>query len=381
MFYQVFVWSLQWAGLGVYPDRDHLGILFSATHHPARWKVAGERICGEYVAAFSELRGDWKWQKEALYLRDNYNVNRMCHYCRAHKRIRRLIYTQFSRSSRLRQTRYTWRQIRDWLSSDEFKGWLYYIPGFSLLRCWVDALHCLDLGILQSIIPSALAELVDEGVWVGGDRGEQYLRAHTDYRRWCNSRGEVPCPKFKASKWRPPGDFPMLSQGLAKGHMTRMLQFWVRDVCIRRGITKSAHGRIRLAMLEALCLYDVICSRNTRFVVAEDVELLKDAAETALICFNALAVESVGRDELLWQMKPKAHMLTHQAFDQAEWANPRVVHCYSDEDMLGRIKKMLHRCHGATAGRRATHRYFIMFGVRLWRMLWKLRVAQLMLDD
>ena len=124
MFYQVYVWSLQWAGLGVYADRDHLGKLFSATHHPARWKVAGERICGEYVAAFSELRGDWKWQKEALHLREHYNVNRMCHYCRAHKRIRRLIYTQFSRSSRLRQTRYTWRQIRDWLSSDEFKGWL-----------------------------------------------------------------------------------------------------------------------------------------------------------------------------------------------------------------------------------------------------------------
>ena len=164
MFYQVYVWSLQWVGLGVCPDRDHLGILFSATHHPATWKIAGQRIAGNYVIAFSELRGDWKWQKEALYLHEHSHLNRMCHYCRAHKRIRRNISTQFSRRSRLRQTRYAWRQIRDWTSTDEGKSWLFYIPGFRLLRCWVDALHCLDLGILQSIIPSALAELVDEGV-------------------------------------------------------------------------------------------------------------------------------------------------------------------------------------------------------------------------
>jgi hypothetical protein len=257
---------------------------------------------------------------------------------------------------------------------EEPRSPLYSILGFSHLRCWVDALHCLDLGILQSIIPSAMLELTEEGVWPGGSRADRYLEAHRDYKLWCHDRNEVPAPRFVDSKWCPDGNFPMLSQ---TGHQTRMMQFWLRDVCSRPRVTRNAHGRIRLALFEALATYDEVCSRNSRFIVTEDLEVLKDAAECALFCFNALAVEAVMIGRLLWLMRPKAHMLTHQAFDQAEWANPRVVHCYADEDMLGRFKNMIDRCHGATAGRRATHRYFILFGIRLWLMHGRLRSESL----
>ena len=64
------------------------------------------------------------------------------------------------------------------------------------------------------------------------------------------------------------------------------------------------------------------------------------------------------------------------AYDNAGEANPRRVHCYSDEDMLGRVKKILHKCHGLSAGRRLIQRYIILFSLRIWGRLKNLRIAR-----
>ena len=48
--------------LGEYPDRDHNGRMFDESYHP---------IAGPYAGAFSDLRGDWKWQEEAVSLCGN----------------------------------------------------------------------------------------------------------------------------------------------------------------------------------------------------------------------------------------------------------------------------------------------------------------------
>ena len=37
-----------------------------------------------------------------------------------------------------------------------------WIPGFSLWRVWVDAMHTLDLGVHQIVCACALVELVEE---------------------------------------------------------------------------------------------------------------------------------------------------------------------------------------------------------------------------
>ena len=88
-------------------------------------------------------------------------------------------------------------------------------------------------------------------------------------------------------------------------------------------------------------------------------------------CYNWLATEALGDDKKLWKLQTQMHMVTHMAYDMAPEANPRRVHCYGDEDMVGRFKKLVSGCHPLTAGTRAVLRYSIMIAFRWW-----LRVAE-----
>ena len=85
--------------------------------------------------------------------------------------------------------------------------------------------------------------------------------------------------------------------------------------------------------------------------------------ERALKLYNALAAEAVKCGRALWRLRPKLHACTHIGFDHGG-TNPRWVHCYADEDMVGRMKRLYKKCHGATAPWRALQRYMIMVGLR-----------------
>ena len=75
----------------------------------------------------------------------------------------------------------------------------------------------------------------------------------------------------------------------------------------------------------------------------------------------------------MWHTIPKNHLITHLMYDQAPQANPRRVLCYADEEMVGKMKRIMERCHGSTAGRMGMHRYIILAGVRWWLKLGQLR--------
>jgi hypothetical protein len=89
---------------------------------------------------------------------------------------------------------------------------------------------------------------------------------------------------------------------------------------------------------------------------------------------NALSSEALSAKEYRWHIVPKCHMATHLAFDfAATGVNPRRVTCYADEDMVGRVKKIVERCHGSTAPVTSLHRYSILVGTRWWTRLAELR--------
>ena len=80
---------------------------------------------------------------------------------------------------------------------------------------------------------------------------------------------------------------------------------------MKEAAESGPHGKMRLALLTSLVKFDEICKENGRFFNAADLETLQSSAESAMVCFNALAVEAVMNHRLLWQVKPKAHMFTH----------------------------------------------------------------------
>ena len=372
--HKVLVWSFAALAAGRWPEQDHNGVPFTATHHPARWRRAAHVLAGPYVGAWSEARGDWKYLMESLCLAAYWACNECCHLCRAHKKVKRLLYTQFTRTAYVRSTAYT---------NEQFTGWhrrrcvLQQIPGFDIWRCWIDAMHTIDLGILQEAIPSALCELCkDDAIWHGGCLRLRMYRAWTDYRDWCKANDqESIAPRFETQRIRPsPYDYPEFSQKSAKAISCRGLQYWLAEVCVAHAAHDPTDTNLRMAgLFQGLAGFDLTCRKARRFPTPSQAESMADHVESALVFYNALASAAADAGEHLWKVLPKHHMLTHLAYDQAPWANPRWVHCYGDEDMVGRVKKLVNVCHGSTCARKALSRYLIIVGMRWLRLLAELR--------
>jgi hypothetical protein len=80
--YRVLQWSFKALSDGKFPDADHNGKLFSKAHHKHRFLMAGKDLAGGMCGAFAEMRGDWKYLKEALHLQQYYGSRDLiCHRC------------------------------------------------------------------------------------------------------------------------------------------------------------------------------------------------------------------------------------------------------------------------------------------------------------
>ena len=104
---EVFKWSLNALADGTFPDRDHNGKLFSKTHHPRRFAMAGQSLANGLRGLWGELRGDWKFLKEILHLQHHYNMGlRICHLCKVVKYgpDPQMVYSNFRRDSHHRGT-------------------------------------------------------------------------------------------------------------------------------------------------------------------------------------------------------------------------------------------------------------------------------------
>ena len=110
-------------------------------------------------------------------------------------------------------------------------------------------------------------------------------------------------------------------------------------------------------------------------VMHESPRFLDEAASAAvqkflgdaLELYAGLAVSAAEIGAQRWRIVPKHHAWAHIAYDNGG-INPRKVHCYLDEDMVGKLKKIYVRCHAASAGRRGLQRYRLLLGV-LWKQL------------
>ena len=180
--YRVLVWSLDALATGKYPEKDHDGTEFSKSHHPKRAKMAGKQIADGYRGAFSEMRGDWKFLRETFGLKENWKAKRVCHLCRAHKKISRLHFTQFRRNAYVRNTRVSREQWNGYygIGSNGPHCPLAGIDGFCIWRVWCDALHVLDLGVLQIVVACCLWELSQKAAkaWKSTNRAGRLAQMH-----------------------------------------------------------------------------------------------------------------------------------------------------------------------------------------------------------
>jgi hypothetical protein len=385
---KVFAWSMNALSDGKYPSADQDGRPFDSNHHPGRAALAGTLLASGFRGVWSEFRGDWKFLKEALHLEQHYGANKICHRCTAtkHGRDHDLCYTNFSRTAALRNHAINPATFLQSAAAGSNPSPLLKIRDFCISRVFFDIMHCLDLGVLQLAVPSALAELLG----CNSAKAEVQLKpsaifetpglsftplemrlnnATRHYREWAKSKRHSCGTPFMrnarfTARWVE-GAYPQITQLQAKAAELRSMQYWMRDVCVESHSKHEhgSHGKVRAELFEQLVRVDETCRKGGRHLSAAATEVLADAMERALLMYNALAANAYGEGRMLWKTIPKHHALTHVAYD-GHGTNPRAVHCYLDEDMVGRTKKIYIKCHGATAPLRGLQRYLILIGLR-----------------
>ena len=146
------------------------------------------------------------------------------------------------------------------------------------------------------------------------------------------------------------------------------MMYWVKRICNRHTVTE--HDKVRELIVSCFVEADVQCRAAGRFFTRAQHGRMIDSLEKALVSYNYLAEESIRLGTFNFKLIPKFHATTH--FWDCFW-NPRASHCYADEDMVGRLKKIYCNCHGATASKRALQRYAIVVCLRWWAAEHELR--------
>ena len=87
---------------------------------------------------------------------------------------------------------------------------------------------------------------------------------------------------------------------------------------------------------------------------------------THLKCFWWLAACYYQRRQMLFKIRCKSHYLWHCADDiEKTKMNPSVYLCCAEEAFLGVVKRIMVRCHGATATQQFFMRYLLALAVSL----------------
>ncbi len=373
--YKVLVWSFKALARGVYPECDHDGAPFGQDHHPKRARLAGQPLTllgGQPVGGrWHEMRGDWKFLRESLHLRQHYGCKgRVCHLCHASRTPGPQYMGDFSRAASHRSI-VTQAEFAKEQRATGHPTPLLEIPGFNFRRVFFDVMHTLDLGVLQVAVPSALHELVDEGVF-GARRlplDARLLEATAAYHRWCaENRPPAMAKQFTQAWVKLP--HPRISQMQAKAAATRSLAYWLREACAPLKKNSRA-SKVRWAFFEWTCRADELMRRAGRHLTPRDRAELARRTEAALACYAWLNHRASARGMPLWKVLPKHHAWTHVAYDNMG-TNPRSVHCYSDEDVVGKMKRLYNACHATTAPRRSMQRYALLQSLRWLQALRKI---------
>ncbi len=373
--FNVLQWSMEAMAANLHPAKDHAGRAFGPGHWPAMAKLAGTPLVPEGLrGAWLELRGDWQFLRAALNLQQHYNAPFCCHLCAVTKQGRGHYGAHLARGSPMRHALVT---SRSW-KSNEPRSPLTKIPGFNIWRCSFDAMHTLELGLLQRIIPAALRELAGvathlraRGIFGDGNVAKRCERATRAYHQWATATKVSSSARVKAitAAWIKKLK-PQLSQSHAKAAALRAMLPWVAKLCEEQ---RAASPRRADLMTELLAM-DRVWTQAPRFMSLAQVDAAALHCERAVTALAALVAEQPAEGP--WHLIPKVHALTHLAYDGA-MGNPRASHCYQDEDFVGRAKRIYVRCHGRTAPLRAAQRYAMHAALRLTARLELLRGVRL----
>jgi hypothetical protein len=279
--------------------------------------------------------------KECLYIHQHYSLpDFICHRCEACKIGPRhgWRYTVFRHNAEHRSSLYThdaWMKLYTFAA---LVSPLIFIAGFHVTRVIFDMMHCMDLGMLQVLVPSVIRCMVKQKRFTGSVVAEQYTNAFIAYKRWGKQNRVISMAKkrFTHKTWGTgPGGYPRVSQLQAKAAAMRSMLYWLEDELKRDHDTDI--NALQYAIVSSFCKADRVCRRSGRHFTVSQHDEFCNRLQDGLVAYNGLAQWAITNNLKLFKVLPKMHAMTHY-YDVR--LNPRRCQCYADEDMVGRMKKI-----------------------------------------
>ncbi|CAE7256113.1 unnamed protein product [Symbiodinium sp. CCMP2592] len=237
-----------------------------------------------------------------------------------------------------------------------------YVGGVSLSRIWPDLLHILDLALSPEAAASALTATAEQSPWPGQTQQLRLSAAYADFVNMCRAdkvRSRAPPFQLDAIKGNKKKlKFPTFAQKHLSGAESVVLVRWLALVCAREAEKDgSEHNKLRAALFLGLGTMRKILTSAGFYLNAEELKELEYYNSMYHSALNALATEATHHGQLLWKVRPKGHQLDHLCLDAAVLMNPIQTSAYSEEDLVGRMKRLALQCHPRRLGLTVLQRY------------------------
>ena len=147
IFWKVITWSLRWMYIGLWPDRDWQGKVYTGGVNKDRalTPLAGDSE-SFYFGVVWALKHDLEHQTKEYSLPD-FNAVKFCALCPCVTTIvSDLVATNFRLTAAWMQSLYT---KEDWKDHPNNTHLIVRLDGVTILNVMVDAMHCLHLGVAQ----------------------------------------------------------------------------------------------------------------------------------------------------------------------------------------------------------------------------------------
>jgi len=332
-------------------------------------RLVGERIMGDYSAAYMGFKGDGKARKEAHGFQQSYNATRVCDRCHAVQpfinvmrspALKRLIYTDMSAQAPWRATSISHDQH---VASGNVSPWTC-IPGYKHEMTFHDPMHVKPLGVDRNLTAGCIVDFLQRGELSNLDGGIALKTLWIEFRKFCRDHG-LSAPRGTLSM-RVLGrtkttDIPELHSSIKATVVKWLVVFLAKKA--GEMDTSTEYLKVRSTCLWSAAEFYYVTDRAGIILSPEERGRLQYVGSLFVMSFAALCKLTESRR--LFAPRPKIHYLDELVTQAVNMGlNPACMANWGEEALLGKIKRLGRMCHGGTVLTTSMKRYFLMLAMR-----------------
>ena len=362
-FWIVLSWSLRCLWEGRWPTADASGVMYPAGSTDAI--RAGSLLAGGYFATLFCIRADLEFIASALGL-NNPSGREPCGCCRANST--GIPWTDHRAGSPWRGT--IWRNP-EWFAAHANRMPLFRVPGVGIQQFHPDLMHCKHLGTDQFFFGSVLKFLTHhllpgtpdenlEQIW--GSIQDAYRQTATSSR----------FGSIRVTMYSPRGFARLKGKAAEIRHFGRAL-LAAFEARMDRG--DQVHRQIRLGLVYSNEVEDILDEQPDVFRLSDEAaDRLQTSINNFLTIQTALGRRFHAMGDLLFHTTIKSHYLVHIGMNSSQ-LSPRHSWCYSGEDLMQKVKKLIQGAQGGTPPEKMVgkvmEKYAMALGYTISGRIWR----------